>query len=84
MPTSRVDSMTIVVLVVTWPIFMVVHHGMIEKIMKRSPNDYDDTEPLTAQSVGCGSHPNTEQSYNKLDGRVASQMSRYWNSIGQI
>ncbi len=58
-----------------------VHGGntmvQLKKIMKRSPNDYDDTESLTVQSFGCGSHPNTEQSYNKPDGRIASQMSRF-------
>ena len=52
--------------------------------MKRRPNDYDDTEPLTVPSVGCGSHPNVEQSYNKPDGRVVTQMSYNLNSLGQI
>ncbi|KTA80240.1 hypothetical protein VO69_14925 [Aeromonas salmonicida] len=43
--------------------------------MKRRPNDYCDTQLLIVLSVGCGSHPNVEQSYNKPDGRIAIQMS---------
>ena len=56
----------------------------LKKIMKRRPNDYDDAEPLTVPSVGCGSHPNAEQSYNKQDGRIAIRMSYFWSSFGQI
>lgn len=52
--------------------------------MKQRPNDYGDTHPLIVLSVGCGSHPNVEQSYNKPDGRVVTQMSYNLNSLGQI
>ena len=42
--------------------------------MQRS-NDYDDTDTLTAHLVGCGSHPNTEQRYNKLDGITETHLA---------
>ncbi len=57
---------------------------ILKKIMKQRPNDYGDTHPLIVLSVGCGSHPNVEQSYNKPDGRVVTQMSYNLNSLGQI
>jgi len=57
---------------------------MIEKTMKWCPNDHCGSEPRIVLSVGCGSHPNAEQNYNKPDGMITTQMSHTWNSSGQI